>query len=87
MSDPVLDGIQRRLRREPTIPMKHVKRLRTLSPPFEHMPPIWQLRIGEHRAFFDVDEVAMAWADPAESIEVQAAGWPPIASEATTPAS
>ena len=53
----VLDGIQRRLRHEPTRPTKHVKRLRKLLPPFEHVPPIWQLRIGEHRVFYDVDEV------------------------------
>ena len=26
-------------------------------PPLEHVPPIWQLRIGDHRAFYDVDEV------------------------------
>ena len=51
----VLDGIQ--LRHEPTRPTKHVKRLRKLLPPFEHVPPIWQLRIGEHRVFYDVDEV------------------------------
>ena len=53
----VLDGIQRRLRHEPTRPTKHVKRLRKLLPPFEHVPPIWQLRIGEYRVFYDVDEV------------------------------
>ena len=27
-----------------------------LVPPFEHVPPIWQLRIGDHRAFYDVDD-------------------------------
>ena len=51
-----LDGIRRRLGHEPTRTTKHVKQLRKLSPPFEHVPPIWQLRIGDHRIFYDVDE-------------------------------
>ena len=53
----VLDGIQRKIRHEPTRPTKHVKWLQKLLPPFEHVPPIWQLRIGEHRVFYDVNEV------------------------------
>ena len=52
----ILDGIRRRLQHEPTRMTKHVKQLRKLSPPFEHVPPIWQLRIGDHRVFYDVDE-------------------------------
>ena len=36
----ILNGIQRKLRHEPTRPTKHVKRLRKLSPPFEQAPPI-----------------------------------------------
>jgi mRNA-degrading endonuclease RelE of RelBE toxin-antitoxin system len=27
-------------------------------PDFEHVPPIWELRIGDYRAFYDVDEAA-----------------------------
>lgn len=53
----ILDGVRRRLGHEPTRRTKHVKQLRKLSPPFEHVPPIWQLRIGDHRVFYDVDEV------------------------------
>lgn len=53
----ILDGIRRRLEHEPTGTTKHVKQLRRLSPPFEHVPPIWQLRIGDHRIFYDVDDV------------------------------
>jgi mRNA-degrading endonuclease RelE of RelBE toxin-antitoxin system len=30
-----------------------------LSPPWEYVPPIWELRVGEHRVFYDVDEEAM----------------------------
>ena len=28
-----------------------------LVPPFEAVPPVWQLRIGDHRVFSDVDSV------------------------------
>ena len=52
----IMDRIQRRLRHEPTRRTKHVKQLRKIVLPFEHVPPIWQLRIGDHRAFYDVDE-------------------------------
>ena len=53
----ILDGVRRRLGHEPTSRTEHVKQLRKLSPPFEHVPPIRQLRIGDHRVFYDVDEV------------------------------
>lgn len=55
----ILEGIRRRLEHEPTRRTKHVKQLRKLSPPFEHVPPIWQLRIGDHRVFYDVDEAGL----------------------------
>lgn len=29
-----------------------------LEPPWEHEEPIWELRIGRHRVFYDVDESA-----------------------------
>jgi hypothetical protein len=32
------------------------KMLVRLVPPWEHEPPVWELRIGEYRAFYDVDE-------------------------------
>ena len=52
----IVDSIRRRLAHEPTRTTKHVKLLRKLSPPFEHVPPIRQLRIGDHRVFYDVDK-------------------------------
>jgi mRNA-degrading endonuclease RelE of RelBE toxin-antitoxin system len=51
----ILDEIQQRLSQEPTRPTKHIKQLRKLVPPFEAVPPIWQLRTGDHRVFYDVD--------------------------------
>jgi len=29
-----------------------------LVPPWEHVPPVWELRIGEYRVFYDIDEKA-----------------------------
>lgn len=28
-----------------------------MIPPFESDPPIWELRVGEFRVFYDVDEI------------------------------
>lgn len=52
----IMEGIQRKLPHEPTRQTKHVKRLEKLLPPFEHVPPIWQLRIGDFRVFCDVND-------------------------------
>ena len=66
----IMDRIQRRLRHEPTRRTKHVKQLRKLVLPFEHVPPIWQLRTGDHRAVYDVDDakrlvfVRAVWRTP-----------------------
>lgn len=51
-----MEGIQHKLAYEPTRPTKHVKRLVKLLPPFEHVAPIWQLRIGDFRVFYDVND-------------------------------
>jgi mRNA-degrading endonuclease RelE of RelBE toxin-antitoxin system len=52
----ILEEVQRKLVHEPTRPTKHIKRLERLLLPFEHMPPIWQLRIGDYRVFYDVGD-------------------------------
>lgn len=52
----VLDEVERRLTNEPVRPTKKIKQLRKLVPPFEAEPPIWQLRVGDLRVFYDVDE-------------------------------
>ena len=52
----ILDEIERKLSHEPTRPTKHLKQLRKLLPPFEAVPPIWQLRVGDYRVFYDVAE-------------------------------
>ena len=43
---------------QPTVTTRNRKCLRGFVPSFEHVPPIWELRVGEFRVFYDVDEAA-----------------------------
>lgn len=51
----VLDEIEEALTRDALIPSKRRKRLDGLVPEFEHEPPVWELRVGNYRVFYDVD--------------------------------
>ena len=55
----ILNRIDQQLQFEPTKVTKHRKPIFGLIPPWDHMEPIWELRIGEYRVFYDVDETAM----------------------------
>jgi len=52
----VLDAIEAQLVHEPTRPTRNRKMLVDLIPPFPAEPPVWQLRVGEYRVFYDVSE-------------------------------
>ena len=52
----VLDQIELQLRHEPTRATRNRQILRGLVPPWEHVVPVWELRVGEHRVFYDVDQ-------------------------------
>lgn len=54
----VLDVIEKELIRAPNLQTRNRKILVGLIPPWQHIPPVWQLRIGEHRVFYDVDEAS-----------------------------
>jgi mRNA-degrading endonuclease RelE of RelBE toxin-antitoxin system len=54
----LLDQIDRQLSREPTQETRNRKALRGLTPPWEHVAPVWELRINEYRVFYDVDKAA-----------------------------
>ena len=41
---------------EPAVETRNRKQLVNLVPPFEATPPVWELRVGEFRVFYDVDE-------------------------------
>jgi mRNA-degrading endonuclease RelE of RelBE toxin-antitoxin system len=52
----VLDEIAEQLMHQPTLANRRRKCLENLSPSFEHAPPIWELRVGAFRVFYDVDD-------------------------------
>ena len=52
----LLDAIEAHLRYAPKVETTKRKLLRNLVPPFEAIPPIWQLRVGLFRIFYDVSE-------------------------------
>jgi mRNA-degrading endonuclease RelE of RelBE toxin-antitoxin system len=54
----IVDELERHLFYEPTLTTRNRKRLDTVSPEFEHVPPVWELRVGDYRVFYDVDEVS-----------------------------
>jgi mRNA-degrading endonuclease RelE of RelBE toxin-antitoxin system len=54
----VVGAIEGQLTHEPTAPTRRRKCLVGLVPTFEHVPPVWELRVGAYRVFYDVDETA-----------------------------
>lgn len=55
----ILDSIEKQLAHEPTRPNRNRKILEGLVPPWEHVEPVWELRVGEYRVFYDVNEQTM----------------------------
>ncbi len=51
----ILDRIEEQLTHQPTQKTRNKKELPTLSPPWEHVEPVWELRVGQYRVFYDVD--------------------------------
>ena len=54
----IIDEIEEQLSHEPAKPTRRRKCLSSLVPSFEHVPPVWGLRVGDFRVFYDVDELA-----------------------------
>ncbi len=52
----VLGQIDTQLTHQPTSETRNKKKLIGLVPPWEHVEPVWELRVGEFRVFYDVDE-------------------------------
>jgi mRNA-degrading endonuclease RelE of RelBE toxin-antitoxin system len=52
----LLEAIETQLSYEPTTPARNRKVLVHLIPPWNAMAPIWELRVGEYRVFYDVSE-------------------------------
>jgi mRNA-degrading endonuclease RelE of RelBE toxin-antitoxin system len=54
----LLDMIERQLSTTPMSPSRNRKKLSGLIPPWDQVRPVWELRVGEYRAFYDVDVAA-----------------------------
>src|SRR5688500_7025777 len=54
----VVQAIDAQLLHQPTVQTRNRKLLRGLIPPWEHLAPTWEIRVGECRIFYDVDEAA-----------------------------
>jgi mRNA-degrading endonuclease RelE of RelBE toxin-antitoxin system len=54
----ILDEIEEQLNNEPALETRRRKLLAGLEPPWESLRPVWQLRVGDWRVFYDVDEYA-----------------------------
>jgi mRNA-degrading endonuclease RelE of RelBE toxin-antitoxin system len=52
----ILDAIERRLATTPLARSRSRKELVGLVPPWDQVRPVWELRVGEYRVFYDVDE-------------------------------
>jgi len=52
----ILEAIETQLTHAPHVETKKRKLLHNLVPPFEAVPPIWQLRVATFRVFYDVNE-------------------------------
>ena len=51
----VVDEIERCLVEQPQEPSRNRKQLTALVPPWEHVPPVWELRVDDYRVFYDAD--------------------------------
>lgn len=52
----VYDAIGRNLHDQPSVETRNKKRLEGVTADFDFNPPLWELRVGEFRAYYDVDE-------------------------------
>ena len=50
----ILDAIEEQLAHEPDTRTRNRKLLENLIPPWQTVAPIWELRVGEYRVFYDV---------------------------------
>jgi mRNA-degrading endonuclease RelE of RelBE toxin-antitoxin system len=54
------DEIEQQLTHEPLHPTARKKELKGAAPSFEHVPPVWQLRVDAYRVIYDVDVASSA---------------------------
>jgi mRNA-degrading endonuclease RelE of RelBE toxin-antitoxin system len=50
----ILDSTEEQLNHEPETATRNRKLLENLTPPWQTVAPVWELRVGEYRVFYDV---------------------------------
>ena len=50
----ILDSIEEQLAHEPETATRNRKLLENLTPPWQTVAPVWELRVGAYRVFYDV---------------------------------
>jgi mRNA-degrading endonuclease RelE of RelBE toxin-antitoxin system len=51
----IVAEIEQQLTHQPTVATRRRKCLQNLTPSFPHVRPVWELRVGDVRVFYDVD--------------------------------
>jgi len=54
----IADAIDEQLHHVPTRATRNRKPLPGFRPPWEHRPPLWELRVRQYRVYYDVDKEA-----------------------------
>src|SRR6266849_8747205 len=66
----IVDAVEEQLTHQPDRESKRKKLIRPEEQlPFEHLPAVWQLRVGEFRVFYDVAEQEGQGVDETEEEE------------------
>jgi mRNA-degrading endonuclease RelE of RelBE toxin-antitoxin system len=52
----IVDEMEQQLQHQPGVETRSRKRLDNLVPEFPHRLPVWELRVGDYRVFYDIDE-------------------------------
>lgn len=52
----IVAEIDQQLPHQPAVETRNRKKLDSLVPDFEHRPPVWELRVGDYRVFYDIDD-------------------------------
>jgi mRNA-degrading endonuclease RelE of RelBE toxin-antitoxin system len=52
----IMDSIEKQLIDSPTVVTRNRKLLGKTKTSFAFVPPLWELRVGDYRVFYDVDE-------------------------------
>jgi mRNA-degrading endonuclease RelE of RelBE toxin-antitoxin system len=53
---PIFEAIRTNLQHEPLVESRNRKPLRSVVSPWQGELPVWELRVGNHRVFYDVPQ-------------------------------